>query len=125
MMYRHCHSQLDWESIFSLSTKRFYLSGCMKSYFVYIITNYEKTTLYIGVTNDLIRRMYEHRHGLVRGFSKKYQLKYLVYFEETNDVMAAIQREKQLKKWGRTWKDELINEFNPEWKDLSEEWIEE
>ena len=97
----------------------------MKSYFVYIITNYKKTTLYIGVTNDLIRRMYEHGNGLVRGFSKKYQLKYLVYFEETGDVMSAIHREKQLKKWNRAWKEELINEFNPEWKDLSEEWLEE
>ena len=97
----------------------------MKSYFVYIITNYKKTTLYIGVTNDLIRRMYEHRNGLVRGFSNKYQLKYLVYYEETGDVIAAIQREKHLKKWNRAWKEELINEFNPEWKDLSREWIEE
>ena len=97
----------------------------MKSYFVYIITNYKKTTLYIGVTNDLIRRMYEHRNGLVRGFAKRYQLKYLVYFEETGDVMAAIQREKQLKKWNREWKEELINVFNPEWEDLSKEWIEE
>ena len=97
----------------------------MKSYFVYIITNYKKTTLYIGVTNDLIRRMYEHRNGLVRAFSNKYQLKYLVYYEETGDVIAAIQREKHLKKWNRAWKEELINEFNPEWKDLSREWIEE
>ncbi len=97
----------------------------MHSYFVYIITNYNKTTLYIGVTNNLIRRMYEHRNGLVRGFSKRYQLKYLVYFEETGDVMAAIQREKNLKKWKRAWKEELINEYNSEWNDLSREWIEE
>ncbi len=97
----------------------------MNSYFVYIITNYNKSTLYIGVTNDLIRRMYEHRNGLVKGFSKKYRLKYLLYFEETGDVKAAILREKQLKKWNRVWKEELINEFNPKWKDLSKEWIDE
>jgi putative endonuclease len=97
----------------------------MKSNYAYIITNYKRTTLYIGVTNNLIRRIYEHKNGLVDGFSMKYQLKYLVYYEETGDITSAIQREKQLKKWNRSWKEKLINEFNPEWKDLSEEWLEE
>lgn len=68
--------------------------------------------------------MYEHKNGLVEGFSKKYRLYYLVHFEETNDIYSAIEREKQLKKWNRKWKDELIEETNPEWKDLSNRWFE-
>ena len=92
------------------------------TYYVYIITNNQRT-LYIGVTNDLQRRMYEHKNGIIKGFSRKYNLKYLVYYEETNDVKAAIQREKQLKKWNRKWKIELIEKLNPYWYDLSETWF--
>ena len=75
-------------------------------------------TLYIGVTNDLLRRSYEHANGLAEGFTKKYGVKHLVYFEETNSVTEAIAREKQLKNWQRKWKMELIEKDNPEWKDL-------
>jgi putative endonuclease len=78
-------------------------------------------TLYIGVTSDLIRRVFEHKNDMVEGFTKKYQVHDLVYFEHTNDSLTAITREKQLKKWKRKWKIELIEEFNPDWKDLFEE----
>ena len=95
----------------------------MKTYFVYVITNYTKTTLYIGVTSDLVQRIDQHKKGVVDGFSMKYNLKYLVYFEKTGDVSEAILREKQLKKWKREWKERLINELNPKWRDLSDDWV--
>ena len=95
----------------------------MKTYYVYIITNKWNTTLYIGVTNDLGRRMYEHKQGLVEGFSRKYNLRKLLYFEETDDVQAAIEREKQLKKWRRDKKIVLIKKVNPQFEDLSTEWF--
>ena len=92
----------------------------MNSYYVYILSNYTNSTLYIGVTNDLKRRLYEHQNKLIEGFSSKYNTNKLVYFEEVSDVKAAIQREKNLKKWKREWKDELIRKTNPDFKDLSE-----
>ena len=92
----------------------------MKDYYVYILTNNSKT-LYIGVTNNLERRIYEHKNKLFEGFSKKYNLTKLVYYEATSDVNAAIKREKQLKNWRREWKISLIERVNPEWKDLSAE----
>ena len=79
-------------------------------------------TLYIGVTNDLVRRVYEHKNKLVKGFTYKFNLTKLVYFESTNDITVAIKREKELKGWVRRKKTALINAMNPEWKDLSEEW---
>ena len=91
----------------------------MKQYFVYILTDKMNNVLYIGVTNNLERRMYEHKTKIINGFTKKYNLTKLVYFEETADVESAIEREKQLKNWHRDWKIKLINEFNPDWKDLS------
>lgn len=91
-------------------------------YFVYILTNKANNkVLYIGVTNNLERRIYEHKNKLVEGFSKKYNLNKLIYYEMTSDVNSAINREKQLKNWHRDWKINLINQFNPKWKDLSEE----
>lgn len=90
-------------------------------YYVYILSNFKRTTFYIGVTNNLIRRVHEHKNELVDGFSKKYKLKYLVYFEETNDVKSAIAREKQLKNWHRDWKINLIKQVNPKMKDLDAE----
>jgi putative endonuclease len=90
-------------------------------YYVYILTNKTNKVLYIGVTNDLERRMYEHKNKLVEGFSQKYNLNKLVYYEVTNDINSAIIREKQLKNWHRDWKINLINQINPEWKDLCEE----
>ena len=89
-----------------------------KNYYIYILTNINNTTLYIGVTNDLIRRVYEHKNKLVDGFTKKYNLVKLVYFEQTTDVNVAIEREKQLKKWNRQKKIFLINNLNPGWIDL-------
>ena len=78
-------------------------------------------TLYTGVTNNLERRVYEHQHHLIDGFTKKYKIDKLVYFEETNDVIAAISREKQIKGWTRKKKITLIESMNPDWKDLSEQ----
>jgi len=91
----------------------------MKSYYVYILTNQKRGTLYIGVTNDLIRRMEEHKTKEVDGFTEKYNVSKLVYFESTEDVESAISREKILKHWNREWKINLIEKENPEWKDLS------
>ncbi|MCG2770870.1 MAG: GIY-YIG nuclease family protein [Desulfobacterales bacterium] len=88
-------------------------------YFVYIMTN-KSGTLYTGVTNNLERRIYEHKHHLVKGFTSKYKIGKLVYFEETNDINAAISREKQIKGWLRKKKIALIESMNPGWKDLSE-----
>ena len=96
-----------------------------KNYYVYILASKRNGTLYIGVTNNLERRMYQHKNKLIDGFTKKYGVYKLVHFEMTNDVRSAIQREKQLKKWNRKWKLELIEKENPEWKDLSEEWFDE
>lgn len=92
----------------------------MKSYFVYILTNKLNTVFYIGVTNDLVKRIYEHKHELVKGFSTKYKLHQLVYFEQFENVENALNREKQLKNWHRDWKINLIKQINPEFKDLYE-----
>jgi len=91
-----------------------------KMYFIYILTNFTNTTFYIGVTNNLERRIFEHQQELVDGFSKKYKLKKLVYFEEYNDIKEALIREKQLKNWHRNWKVNLIKETNPKFKNLLE-----
>jgi putative endonuclease len=91
----------------------------MKNYFVYILANKRNGTLYIGVTNDLVRRMYEHNNSIVDGFTKKYNIKILVYYEMTENIMSAIEREKNLKRWNRKWKLDLIEKENPEWKDLT------
>src|SRR5262245_52806644 len=90
----------------------------MWNFYVYILASKRNGTLYIGVTNDIARRVLEHKQGLVDGFTKKYGVHQLVYYEHTNDVNEAIGREKQMKKWNRKWKIELIEKFNPEWKDL-------
>jgi putative endonuclease len=95
----------------------------MREYYVYIMTN-QSRTLYIGVTNDLKRRVYEHKHKLVSGFTQKYNLTLLAYYESTPDVRSAIEREKQLKGWLRAKKIALIESANPEWRDLSAGWIE-
>ena len=91
-------------------------------YFVYILSNWDDSVLYIGVTGNLPRRLYEHQNGLVEGFTKKYNVHKLVYYENTNDVYSAISREKQLKKWSRTKKNDLIKRMNPDWVDLSKNW---
>ena len=91
-------------------------------YFVYILTNWNNKVLYIGMTNDLERRMYEHKHKLIDGFTKKYNVNKLVYFDSSTDVNDTIQWEKQMKGWLRKRKDELIEFTNPKWEDLSEGW---
>lgn len=90
-----------------------------KTYYIYILTNQINTTLYIGVTNNLIKRLYEHKNNIVDGFTKKYKLKKLIYFEEYYDIKEAINREKQLKNWHRQWKINLIKVKNPFFNDLS------
>jgi len=90
----------------------------MKQPAVYILTNKERGTLYVGVTSDLIKRIHQHRINQVEGFSKNYQTHKLVYFELCGDMYEAIKREKQLMKWKRLWKLELIEKSNPSWKDL-------
>ena len=92
----------------------------MKRYWVYILCSKHNGTLYTGVTNNLVRRVYEHKQKLMDGFTKKYVLDKLVYMEEFNDINAAIAREKAIKKWNRLWKLRLIEQYNPEWEDLYE-----
>ena len=87
-------------------------------YYVYILASKKNGTLYIGVTSDLIKRVYEHKNNLVEGFTQKHHVHELVYFEQTNGVNSAITREKQMKKWRRQWKIELIEQQNSAWKDL-------
>ena len=91
------------------------------SYWMYILASKPRGTLYVGVTNDLVRRIAEHRDGIVPGFTKTYNVKMLVYFEEHESVLEAIKREKQVKRWARAWKIELIRQKNPDWRDLFEE----
>ncbi|MEK7083175.1 MAG: GIY-YIG nuclease family protein [Patescibacteria group bacterium] len=90
----------------------------MNSYYIYILASKRNGTIYIGVTNDLRRRVYEHKNNLIEGFTKKYNVHDLVYFEQTIDIQSALQREKQIKIWKRKWKIDLIESSNPEWKDL-------
>ena len=91
------------------------------NFYVYIMTNENNSTVYIGVTNDINRRVYEHKHGLTGGFTKKYNLHKLVYVEHAGTATDAIAREKQLKGWKRERKNQLVNSVNPEWKDLYSE----
>jgi putative endonuclease len=88
---------------------------------VYILASQQNGTLYIGVTNDLVKRVWQHKNDMIEGFSKKYAVHKLVYYELHRDMIAAITREKQPKKWNRAWKVELVEEKNPEWKDLWDE----
>ncbi|MFH1593662.1 MAG: GIY-YIG nuclease family protein [Candidatus Omnitrophota bacterium] len=87
-------------------------------YYVYILASKRNGTLYIGVTSNLDKRIYEHKNNLIDGFTKEYNIHKLVYFEETSDINEAIAREKSLKKWNRAWKLELIEKENPDWEDL-------
>jgi len=91
-------------------------------YYIYLITNRTNRVLYTGVTNNLVRRLYEHRNRLIPGFTSHYCADKLVYFEQTPDVRAAIAREKQIKGWTRVKKNALVEAQNPHWKDISTEW---
>lgn len=95
----------------------------MKEYYVYIMTNRRNSVLYTGVTNNLMRRVYEHKHKAVKGFTSRYNTTRLVFYESTHDVMPAIGREKQIKGWLRRKKIALIESENPEWMDLSDGWF--
>jgi putative endonuclease len=95
----------------------------MNDYYVYILANKKNGTLYVGVTNNLLKRVYEHRNDLIKGFTKKYQVHRLVYYERTNGIEDALNREKKLKRWKRKWKLELIEKENPEWVDLYEKLV--
>ncbi|ABR48035.1 Excinuclease ABC, C subunit domain protein [Alkaliphilus metalliredigens QYMF] len=90
-------------------------------YYVYMLTNWNNKVLYTGVTNNLERRIYEHKNKLVKGFTAKYNVGKLVYFDYTSDVISAIAREKEIKGWARKKKNELIESINPQWNDLSKE----
>ena len=90
-------------------------------YYVYLLTNWNNKVIYVGVTNNLARRIYEHQNKKVKGFTQKYNLNKLVYYEKTNDIMDALEREKEIKKWRREKKNELVHSLNPKWKDLSTE----
>ena len=88
------------------------------NFYVYILSNWNNKVIYTGITNDLKRRIYEHKNKLVPGFTSTYNLNKLVYFEHFSQVSDAIRREKSIKKWKRDWKNKLINEINPQWNDL-------
>ncbi|MDD5688783.1 MAG: GIY-YIG nuclease family protein, partial [Caldisericia bacterium] len=90
----------------------------MENFYVYILASEKNGTLYVGITSDLIKRIYEHKNNIVKGFTEKYKVHKLVYYEECSDIYEAIQRKKQVKRWYRKWKIELIENFNPEWEDL-------
>ena len=97
----------------------------MKIYYTYLLANKRNGTLYVGVTSNLEQRMYQHKHKIFSGFTKKYSVDKLVWCGETSDVNEAIYKEKQIKKWKRQYKLNLIETDNPEWKDLSEDWFPE
>ena len=92
-------------------------------YYVYLMTNWNNKVMYVGITNNLERRVYEHKQKLVKGFTEKYKVNKLVYFEETGDVWAALAREKEIKKWRREKKNNLVQSLNSRWIDLSEGWF--
>ena len=95
----------------------------MNNYYIYILSSKRHGTLYVGVTSDLVKRVYEHKNDIIEGFTKKYKVHKLVYYELTSDIESAITREKHLKKWDRKWKTDLIEKHNPEWKDLYDELV--
>jgi len=90
----------------------------MKTYCVYMMANKYNNVLYLGITNNLIRRVYEHKNNLVDGFTKKYDCHKLVWYQQTNDIESAITQEKRMKKWKREYKENVIKELNPAWRDL-------
>ncbi len=93
----------------------------MKTYYVYILASRKNGTLYIGVTNNLQKRIWQHKNDIVEDFTKRYKVHNLVYFEQADNAISAIEREKRLKKWNRSWKIKLIEKNNPKWNDLYED----
>ena len=94
-----------------------------KEYYVYLLTNWNNKVIYVGVTNDLQRRIYEHKEKKVKGFTEKYKVNKLVYFEQTTEIEVALNREKEMKKWRREKKDKLVENINPSWRDLSKDFL--
>ena len=94
-----------------------------KSYYVYLLTNWNNQVMYVGITNNLERRIYEHKEKIVKGFTKKYNVNKLVYYEQTSDVVEALNREKEIKKWRRDKKNRLVFNTNPLWQDLSKDFL--
>jgi putative endonuclease len=94
-----------------------------KTYYVYLLTNWNNKVLYVGITNDLVRRIYEHKEKFVKGFTEKYNVTKLVYYEQTPDISEALNREKEIKKWRREKKNRLVVNTNPQWRDLSEDFL--
>ena len=92
-----------------------------RTYYFYLLTNWNNKVIYVGITNDLERRIYEHKEKLVKGFTDKYNVNKLVYYEQTPDINAALNREKEIKKWRREKKNRLVVNTNPLWRDLSED----
>jgi len=94
-----------------------------RTYYVYLLTNWNNKVIYVGITNDLERRVYEHKEKFVKGFTEKYNVNKLVYYEQTPDIHAALNREKEIKKWRREKKNRLVVSTNPLWRDLSEDFL--
>ena len=113
---------LPFRLLLVISTEGRNLMPSTGKYYVYLLTNWNNTVMYVGMTNNLRRRICEHKNKLIKGFTEKYNINKLVYFEETRDVIAAITREKEIKKWRREKKNQLVNRINPTWKELSLEW---
>jgi putative endonuclease len=94
-----------------------------KTYYVYLLTNWNNKVMYVGITNDLVRRIYEHKVKFVKSFTEKYNVTKLVYYEQTPDISEALNREKEIKKWRREKKNRLVVNTNPQWRDLSEDFL--
>ena len=94
-----------------------------KAYYVYLLTNWNNKVMYVGITNNLERRIYEHKEKVLKGFTEKYNVNKLVYYEQTSDIVGALNREKEIKKWRREKKNRLVVNTNPLWRDLSEDFL--
>ena len=94
-----------------------------KAYYVYLLANWNNKVMYVGISNNLERRIYEHKEKVVKGFTEKYNVNKLVYFEQTSDIVEALNREKEIKKWRREKKNRLVVNTNPLWRDLSEDFL--
>jgi putative endonuclease len=120
-LLRRRQAKLKLSQCFALCPFGFSGNRMQKCFWVYMVTDKPYGTLYTGITNSLARRSYEHREGLYTGFTKKYGLKMLVWYQEFPTALEAIEFEKRIKKWKRDWKKQLIEKFNPTWRDLYEE----
>ena len=118
MSFRGLTTESRWCNLICIANTDLYMYGLQKYYYVYILASDTNGTLYIGFTSNLPQRIYEHKNHLTPGFTSKYDVCKLVYFERFTDVHDAIRHEKRLKEWKRNWKKDLIEKYNPEWRDL-------